>query len=79
MQTSWSLTLHGHLRVIEREGYRALDNAARRELDIWMMDEIQNGWSEPRIFVGNINSEEREHFPTLTKTGALYFGPGRAG
>jgi Tol biopolymer transport system component len=53
-------------------------NAAGR-LDIWVMDKIATGWSEPKNLGAPVNSEGGEYFPTLTNDGTLYFGSGRKG
>lgn len=50
-----------------------------RDLDIWVMDKTQNGWSEPRNLGQPVNSNDNEWYPTVASDGTLYFGSGRAG
>ena len=50
-----------------------------RDLDIWVMDKTENGWSEPRNLGKPVNSDANEWYPTLASDGSLYFGSGRAG
>ena len=50
-----------------------------RDLDIWVMDKTENGWSEPRNLGQSVNSDANEWYPTLSSDGTLYFGSGRAG
>lgn len=41
--------------------------------DIWVVDRTEEGWSEPRSAGANINSENLEFFPSITRDGTLYF------
>ena len=50
-----------------------------RDLDIWVMDKTENGWSEPRNLGKPVNSDANEWYPTLANDGTLYFGSGRGG
>src|SRR5262245_56897351 len=45
-----------------------------RDLDIWVMDKTENGWSEPRNLGQPVNSNANEWFPTLASDGTLYSG-----
>lgn len=50
-----------------------------RDLDIWVMDKTENGWSGPRNLGKPVNSDADEWYPTIARDGTLYFGSGRAG
>ena len=50
-----------------------------RDLDVWVMDKTESGWSEPRNLGAPINSEANEWYPTLAADGTLYFGSDRPG
>jgi len=41
--------------------------------DIWVVDRIEDGWSEPRSAGEGINTEGHEFFPSITNDGTLYF------
>ena len=41
--------------------------------NIWYMERIGNGWSEPKVLPSPINGKETSTCPTFTKTGNLYF------
>ena len=59
--------------------YRPVPGKTTRDLDIWVMDKTENGWSEPRNLGKPVNSEANEWYPTVAGDGTLYFGSGRAG
>jgi hypothetical protein len=40
--------------------------------NIWYMDRIENGWSEPRIVGEPVNGSENSTCPSLTKIGTIY-------
>ncbi|MDH4351100.1 MAG: hypothetical protein OEW56_08135 [Gemmatimonadota bacterium] len=44
--------------------------------DIWVMDRVDGGWSEPYDLGPPINSEGAEFFPSVTRDGTLYFTRG---
>jgi Tol biopolymer transport system component len=50
-----------------------------RDLDIWVMEKTDTGWSEPRNPGPPVNSPGNEWFPTATNDGTLYFGSDREG
>ena len=50
-----------------------------RDLDIWVMDKTDTGWSEPRNLGKPVNSDGNEWYPTLASDGTLYFGSDRNG
>jgi Tol biopolymer transport system component len=58
---------------------RPVPGKTSRDLDIWVMDKTENGWSEPHNLGKPLNSDANEWFPTLASDGTLYFGSGRAG
>lgn len=41
--------------------------------DIWAMDRVGNGWSQPYNLGAPINTEVGEFFPSVTQDGTLYF------
>ncbi|MFC1726688.1 hypothetical protein ACFL4T_13785 [candidate division KSB1 bacterium] len=44
-----------------------------KDWDIWFVERLSNGWSEPKNPGAPINSEKSEGQPTITKDGTLYF------
>ena len=49
------------------------------DLDIWMVDKTNTGWSEPRNVGAPINSRGNEWYPTIAANGTIYFGSDREG
>jgi len=49
------------------------------DLDIWVMDRTEAGWSEPRNLGAPVNSRGNEWYPTVAADGTLYFGSDRPG
>lgn len=49
------------------------------DLDIWMMERTEAGWSAPVNLGAPVNSGGNEWYPTLTRDGTLYFGSDREG
>lgn len=47
-------------------------------LDIWVVNKIADGWSEPKNLGKTIN-EASQYFPTVAQNGTLYFGSTRKG
>jgi hypothetical protein len=47
--------------------------------DIWAMDRIENGWSEPYNPGPPINTDDAEFFPSVTMDGTMYFTRGVEG
>jgi hypothetical protein len=41
--------------------------------DLWVMDRVDDGWSEPRNLGAPVNSDDEEYFPSLTADGTIYF------
>jgi hypothetical protein len=44
--------------------------------DIWVMDRVKDGWSEPYNLGSPVNSDDGEFFPSVTREGVLYFTRG---
>jgi hypothetical protein len=44
-----------------------------RNEDIWVVDRVGGGWGPARNLGAPVNSEHKEYFPSLTRTGTLYF------
>lgn len=40
---------------------------------IWVMNKIDDGWSEPQMIEEPVSSENEEFFPSVTNDGVLYF------
>jgi len=41
--------------------------------DIWVVDRVGDSWGEPYNLGGPINSEDEEYYPSVTKSGNMYF------
>jgi hypothetical protein len=41
--------------------------------DIWAMDRIENGWSEPYNLGPPVDTDAPEYYPSVTRDGSLYF------
>jgi len=54
-----------YYQVSRKDGYGSLD--------IWYVERVRNGWSEPKNLGKPVNSEKLESQPTLTKDGTIYF------
>ncbi|MEZ5083437.1 MAG: hypothetical protein R2750_08315 [Bacteroidales bacterium] len=53
---------------------RPLDaNDKTDDWNIWFVERVQNGWSDPVPVGPNINTEEDEYYPSITIEGHLYF------
>ena len=59
-------------RPLEPEGRQG-------NLDIWFVERIKSGWSEPKNLGSPINSEFVDVNPCLTQDGTLYFASNRPG
>lgn len=53
-------------RPLHQEGQRS-------DYNIWVAERISSGWSEPKPLPLNINSENDEFYPSVGRTGNLYF------
>ena len=47
--------------------------------DIWIVERDEDGWGEPRNLGPIINSEKDDLYPTISKSGDLYFASNRDG
>ena len=47
--------------------------------DIWMVTRTPSGWSRPAWLGPVVNSDAADYYPTLTRTGTLYFSSNRPG
>lgn len=45
----------------------------KRDFDIWVVDRVKDGWSDPRNLGAPVNSDKSEFYPSLTRDGVLYF------
>ncbi len=52
---------------------RPVDGAPRRDYDLWVVDRVPSGWSEPRHLDAPVNGPGNQLSPSLTRGGALYF------
>jgi Tol biopolymer transport system component len=43
------------------------------DADIWVMDRTSSGWGEPYNLGPPVNSDAAEYFPSVTRSGTLYF------
>jgi len=48
-------------------------NGSTKDYDIWMIERLQNGWSEPSDIGSPINTETNEFYPSISQNGTLYF------
>jgi len=44
------------------------------DFDIWKMDRSNDGWGQPKLLDGKVNTKCMEYYPSVTKEGVLYFG-----
>lgn len=62
---------------------RPLTGTEPKDFDIWKVTRVGNTWSEPTNLGPTVNTDIDEFYPSVTKTGNLYFtasykgGPGR--
>ena len=49
------------------------DSSKKDVMNIWKVNRIDNNWAEPIPLDSNINSNQGEYYPSLTKYGTLYF------
>jgi Tol biopolymer transport system component len=55
------------------------DEAPKKDTDIWYVERLANGWSQPKHLDYPLNSEASEYYPVFTRSGALYFSSTRKG
>lgn len=58
---------------------RPVPGKPKRDLDIWMMEKTNSGWSEPKNLGAPINGPGNEWYPTIAANGTIYFGSDREG
>jgi Tol biopolymer transport system component len=59
---------------------RPLSAAGReKDWDIWAVNRAANGWGLPRRLDSPVNTEGMEVYPSLARSGALYFSSSRSG
>lgn len=50
-------------------------DAVTRNMDIWMIERKGKSWSDPVYLGADVNTEGQDWFPTVTRSGTLYFSP----
>lgn len=55
------------------------DSEPATSYDIWMVERVAGGWSEPVNLGPPVNTGAQEYYPTLTAGGTLYFSSTRPG
>jgi Tol biopolymer transport system component len=55
------------------------DQAGSEDWDIWYVEKIDSGWSEPINIGSPVNSDVDEYYVSLTKDETIYFSSNRAG
>jgi hypothetical protein len=58
---------------------RPSGDAKERDFNIWYVDRIASGWSEPRNVGAPVNSPAHEYGVSVAANGTLYFASNRAG
>lgn len=58
---------------------RPVAGKSKPDLDIWMMEKTDSGWSEPKNLGAPVNSSGNEWYPTVANNGTIYFGSDREG
>ncbi len=53
--------------------------SAKTDYDIWYVDRTSRGWAKPVHMDAPINSNAHEFYPTLTRSGTMYFQSRRPG
>jgi Tol biopolymer transport system component len=51
----------------------------KRDFDIWYVEKMTGGWSEPKNVGGPVNTPANEYYPSVAKDGTLYFSSNRPG
>lgn len=55
---------------------RPIDGVTRGDLDLWMVERAEAGWSEPVRLGPEVNSPDDELYPSASADGTLYFASG---
>src|SRR6185295_7265360 len=58
---------------------RPVAGKSKPDLDIWVMEKVGPGWSQPRNVGAPVNSPGSEWYPTIAANGTIYFGSDREG
>ena len=46
-----------------------------RNMDMWMMERVGKSWGEPTHLGAEVNTKGQDWFPTVSRSGTLYFSP----
>jgi WD40-like Beta Propeller Repeat len=57
---------------------RPLSGSAKKDFDVWVVDKMPQGWSEPRNVGEPVNTNRDEFYPTVATDGTLYFSATRS-
>ncbi len=52
---------------------RPVKEEEKKDYDIWFVTRKDNGWSMPERLPAPVNSNENEFYPSITRTGDIYF------
>jgi len=52
---------------------RPIEGSTPKDFDIWMVERTGNTWGEPNNLGTTVNTEADEFYPSITKSGNLYF------
>lgn len=55
---------------------RPVDGVARTDIDLWMVERTNDGWSVPIHLGPEVNSPDDELYPSVSAAGTLYFASG---
>ena len=58
---------------------RPAPGKVKNDFDIWMVKKTAAGWSTAASLGPDINTESQEYYPSVSKTGTLYFSSNREG
>ncbi|MEO9869053.1 TolB family protein [Ekhidna sp.] len=50
-------------------------DAVTGNMDIWMIKRVGQSWGKPMYLGADVNTEGQDWFPTITRSGTLYFSP----
>lgn len=54
-------------------------NKGSKDWDIWYVEKMDSGWTEPRNIGPPVNSDQNEYYVSLTRDGTIYFASNRPG
>ena len=58
---------------------RPVNGVPKSDFDIWYVERIGGGWSEPRHLPAPVNTPGSEFYPSVSRSGSLYFSSDRPG